>query len=90
MHRCLQRGARHLAQGLPPSPHGTYYELWLMTDSRHLTPIVAFSIGATGSGRLSLRLPDNPVHYRYLDISQQRLGGGTAHSGDSVLLGPIT
>ncbi|MBV9941245.1 MAG: anti-sigma factor [Solirubrobacterales bacterium] len=75
---------------LPPSPQGTYYELWLMTDARHLTPIAAFSIGATGSGRLSLRLPDAPDHYRYLDISQQRLGGGTAHSGDSVLRGRIS
>jgi hypothetical protein len=75
---------------LPPSAPGTYYELWLMTDAHHLTPMAAFRIGSAGQGRLRLRLPDQPNHYRYLDISQQRLGGGTAHSGDSVLRGRIT
>jgi hypothetical protein len=34
---------------------------------------------------LSLRLPDNAHDYRYLDISPQRLGAGTAHSSDSIL-----
>jgi len=75
---------------LPPSAPGTYYELWLMSDARHLTPMAAFQIGSAGDGRLRLRLPDQASHYRYLDISQQRLGGGTAHSGDSVLRGRIT
>jgi hypothetical protein len=75
---------------LPPSAPGTYYELWLMTDARHLTPVAAFQIGPAGAGRLRLRLPDRASHYRYLDISLQRLDGGTAHSGDSVLRGRIT
>jgi hypothetical protein len=75
---------------LPPSAPDTYYELWLMTDARHLTPMAAFRIGSAGEARLRLRLPDEPSHYRYLDISQQRLDGGTGHSGDSVLRGRIT
>lgn len=75
---------------LPPSPPGTYYELWLMTNLQHLAPVAAFQIGAGGSAALSLRLPDNSDHYVYLDISLQRLGGGTAHSANSVLRGRLT
>jgi hypothetical protein len=34
-------------------------------------------------------LPDDPSHYRYLDISVQHLGGGIAISQDNVLRGAI-
>lgn len=74
---------------LPPSPPGTYYELWLMTDVRHLAPVAAFRIGLGGRAALSLRLPDDSHRYIYLDTSRQRIGGGTAHSGDSVLRGRL-
>ncbi len=74
---------------LPASPSGTYYELWLMSDAKRLAPVAAFRVGARGSAQLTLRLPDDPRHYVYLDISQQRVGGGTAHSSDSVLRGRI-
>lgn len=75
---------------LTPSPAGTYYELWLMTDLRHLTPVAAFRIPNSGQATLSLRLPDNSTNYQYLDISRQLLGAGTAHSGDSILRGRLT
>ena len=74
---------------LPPSPDGTYYELWLMTDARRLAPVAAFRVGQRGSTQLTLRLPDDPRRYVYLDISRQRIGAGTAHSADSVLRGRI-
>jgi len=74
---------------LPPSPAGTYYELWLMTDTKRLAPVAAFRVGQRGSAQLTLRLPDDPHHYAYLDISRQRIGAGTAHSADSVLRGRI-
>lgn len=74
---------------LPPSPSGTYYELWLMSDAKRLAPVAAFRVGSHGSAQLTLRLPDDPSRYVYLDISQQRIGGGTAHSADSVLRGRI-
>lgn len=74
---------------LPPSPPSTYYELWLMTDLRHLAPVAAFRVGSDGRAQLDLRLPDNPSHYEYLDISVQQLGAGTAHSADSVLRGRL-
>ncbi|MFZ0091212.1 MAG: anti-sigma factor, partial [Solirubrobacteraceae bacterium] len=75
---------------LPPSAPGTYYELWLMSSLRRLTPVTAFQIGEAGQARLTLRLPDSSSRYLYLDISLQRVGGGTGHSGDSVLRGRLT
>jgi hypothetical protein len=75
---------------LPTSPPGTYYELWLMSSLRHLTPVTAFRIAPSGRAELSLRLPDDPHKYLYLDISLQRIGAGTAHSGDSILRGRVT
>jgi hypothetical protein len=74
---------------LPPSPAGTYYELWLMSDAKRLAPVAAFRVGLEGTTQLTLRLPDDPHRYVYLDISQQRIGAGTAHSTDSVLRGRI-
>ena len=75
---------------LPPSPTGTYYELWLMTDAKRLAPVAAFRVGAAGRAQLTLRLPDDPRHYVYLDLSEQRVGAGTAHSNDSILRGRLT
>lgn len=75
---------------LPPSPPGTYYELWLMSSLRDLTPVTAFRITASGRAELNLRLPDNPDKYLYLDISVQRIGAGTAHSSDSILRGRLS
>lgn len=75
---------------LPLSAPGTYYELWLMTNLHHLVPVAAFRVSSTMRERLSLTLPDDPGHYAYLDISVQKVGSGTAHSGDSVLRGDLT
>ncbi len=60
-----------------------------MSDAKRLAPVAAFRVGPRGSAQLTLRLPDNPRHYVYLDISHQRVGAGTAHSADSVLRGRI-
>ncbi len=70
---------------LPRPRPGTYYEAWLLTDTRHLAPIVSFGVDKKGHAALVLRLPEDPHHYRYLDISVQRIGGDTSHSGHSVL-----
>lgn len=74
---------------LPRSRPGTYYELWLMTSTSDLVGVSSFRVGNGGSGELNLILPADPTHYRYLDISVQRVGGGQAISPDSVLRGPI-
>lgn len=85
-------GGAHMTltlKGLPRSAPGTYYELWLMTSYTRLVPVTSFRVGASGSGTLRLLLPDNPHAYRYLDISVQRLGAGSAISQQSVLRGAI-
>lgn len=74
---------------LSPSPPGTFYELWLMTDRSRLVPVAAFRVGDNRRAQLVLRLPDDPRRYTYLDISVQRVGAGTSHSGDSVLRGRL-
>jgi hypothetical protein len=75
---------------LERSQAGTYYELWLMTDPPHLTPAAALRVPNSGEASLSLRPSDNAHHYRYLDISRQRVDSGTSHSGDSIHRGRST
>ena len=76
------------ARGLPDSGNHHYYELWLMTDPAETVPIASFSIGVDGSANVRVPLPAEPNHFRYYDISRQRVGGGTQHSAESVLRGP--
>jgi anti-sigma-K factor RskA len=71
---------------LPASAPGTYYELWLMTSNTDLVSVTSFRTGASGTASLRLVLPDDPRHYRYLDISVQHVGGRAgAISSDNVL-----
>lgn len=74
---------------LPRSAPGTYYELWLMTSTTDLVSVTSFRIRATGTDTLQLLLPDDPRHYKYLDISVQHIGDAGAISGDNVLRGTI-
>jgi hypothetical protein len=74
---------------LPRSAPGTYYELWLMTSTTDLVPVTSFRIRASSKQSLRLLLPDDPSHYKYLDISVQQLGNGGAISKENVLRGSI-
>jgi hypothetical protein len=77
-------------QGLAPVKPGAYYEVWLMTDLRHLVPVASFAVDADGRARIEVPLPAPPSDYRYLDISLQSTSAGTAHSADSVLRGSLS
>jgi hypothetical protein len=74
---------------LPASAPGTYYELWLMTSRTDLVSVTSFRTGASGTALLRLVLPDNPSHYRFLDVSVQRVDSGAAISRDNVLRAAI-
>ncbi len=74
---------------LPRSAPGTYYELWLMTSNTDLVSVTSFRIRTTGTDSLKLLLPDDPSHYKYLDISIQHVGDNGAISKDNVLRGTI-
>jgi Anti-sigma-K factor rskA len=76
-------------QDLPRSAPGTYYELWLMTSNTDLISVTSFRVHAAGTDSLKLLLPDDPSHYKYLDISVQHVGDEGAISQDNVLRGTI-
>jgi anti-sigma-K factor RskA len=73
--------------GLPASGADGYYEVWLMNDAESLVPVASFRVGRSGRAKVEVPLPADPGSYRYFDVSRQTVGGGTAHSGDSVLRG---
>jgi Anti-sigma-K factor rskA len=73
--------------GLPASGADGYYEVWLMNDAESLVPVASFRVGRDGRAKVEVPLPADPGSYRYFDVSRQTVGGGTAHSGDSVLRG---
>lgn len=75
---------------LPPAPAGSYYEAWLLNDPDDLVPVASFSVGADGSAVVEVPLPAAADRYRFLDVSLQRVDGGTEHSADSVLRGTLS
>jgi anti-sigma-K factor RskA len=79
----LQMSVEHLR----PTDPSHYYELWLMTDTKHLIPVASFRVTPNGSARLALTLPAPATSYRYLNISLQRVGAGSTISSDSLLRG---
>ena len=82
----VQLSVEHLA----PTDSAHYYELWLMTDTTHLVSVASFHVDSRGSARLYLPLPAPPQRYRYLNISLQWAGVGTAISNQSLLRGPLS
>jgi hypothetical protein len=72
--------------GLPPT--AGYYEVWLM-DRTHKKLIPLGTLGSGGSTTLTLPKDVNTDIYALLDISDQPYDGTTAHSGDSVVRGPL-
>lgn len=77
-------------EDLPPAPAGSYYEAWLLNDPDDLVPVASFSVGADGRAVVEVPLPAAADRYRYLDVSLQRVDGGTEHSSDSVLRGALS
>lgn len=70
-----------------PSPTG-YYEVWLM-DRTHKKLIPLGALGSGGSSTLTLPKDVNTDIYTLVDISSQPYDGTTAHSGNSVVRGPL-
>lgn len=77
---------RVTVHGLPST--AGYYEVWLMDDThKKLIPLGA--LGSGGSSTLTLPPDVDTDVYALLDISAQRYDGTTAHSGISVVRGPL-
>ncbi|MDO8188509.1 anti-sigma factor [Conexibacter sp. JD483] len=77
-------------EDLPPSPAGSYYEAWLLDGPGRVVPVAAFSVGPDRRAVVEVPLPAAADRYRFLDISLQHVGAGTAHSGDSLLRGALS
>lgn len=73
------------ATGLPPTPPGRFYEVWLMTDGARLASVGTFRVGADGRAHVRFHLGVDPRRYRYVDISLEHDDGDPAHSAESVL-----
>lgn len=77
-------------RGLSPNRPGAFYEAWLMTSRRELVSLASFTVDAHGLAVVRVRLPAPARDYRYVDVSAQRAGEGTAHSATSVLRGSVS
>ena len=64
-----------------PAPSGAY-QVWLYNNLVDAVPLGTFR---SGTGRVTLRLPQNAENYRFLDVSQEPADSNRNHSGDSVL-----
>lgn len=74
--------------GLPERGSDSFYELWFLDlDSEQI-----ISLGRVEPSTTSVTVPENldPAQFPLLDVSVEPDDGVQAHSGDSVLRGPIT
>lgn len=80
------RRVRVTVHGLPGT--SGYYEVWLM-DRTHRKLIPLGTLGGEGTSTLPLPRGVSTDAFPLLDVSAQPYDGGTAHSGDSVVRGPL-
>jgi len=81
-------GAREVTldvRNLTPSPKGTFYEVWMARDARHMVSLGTFEVGADGHARVMLPVPVSPSAYPIMDVSLEPADGVPAHSSVSVL-----
>ena len=70
-----------------PVPEGTYREVWLLAED--LSGLV--SLGVLESTEGTFDLPDglDLAQFPVVDVSEEHFDGDPAHSGDSVVRGPL-
>lgn len=76
-----------LTADLPPQEAGQYYEAWLLGPDDRLLALGALR----ASGTTELLVPEGVdlADYALLDVSREPDDGDPAHSGDSLLRGPL-
>jgi hypothetical protein len=92
-----QRDGRRLlivqASDLRPLPQGNNerqaYEVWLFNSRRDAVSVGAQYTDRQGNFQGAGTLPENFGKYRFIDVSRERIDQNTAHSGDSVMRGPL-
>jgi len=72
-------------RNLPQNPKGSFYEVWMAHDARHMVSIGTFDVGADGRAHVTLPVPVSPAAYPVMDVSLEPADGVPAHSSVSVL-----
>ena len=84
-----QRAVQVRANRLPRSTRKFAYQFWLYNDRDHARSLGAQVTDAKGTLVAIGNLPSGFEKYRYFDLSKEPIGGPKAHSGESVLRGPM-
>jgi anti-sigma-K factor RskA len=77
------------AAGLEPTRGGRFCEVWLLNAPDDLVSLGTFRVGADGTARVRLPVAVDPARFAFLDVSVEPADGDPAHSGRSVLRGPV-
>lgn len=80
-------GLRLRVDGLPPSPEGEHYELWLLDGPDRLLSLGAFRVPPEGATEVTVPLPVPLTAFGFVDVSVEPDDGDPSHSGRSVLRG---
>ena len=70
-----------------PAPEGTYREVWLLKPD--VSGLVSLGVLEGDEGRFDVPEGLDLSAYPVVDISEERFDGDPAHSGDSVVRGPL-
>jgi hypothetical protein len=70
-----------------PVPEGTYREVWLLAED--LSGLVSLGVLDGGEGRFDLPDGLDLAQFPVVDVSEEHFDGDPAHSGDSVVRGPL-
>jgi anti-sigma-K factor RskA len=92
-----ERSGRRLlivqASDLVPLPQGNgqreAYEVWLYNSRRDAVSVGAQYTDRQGNFQGAGALPANFQRFRFVDVSREKIDQNTAHSGDSVIRGPL-
>jgi anti-sigma-K factor RskA len=74
---------------VPRSKPGEAYQVWLYNSRGDARSLGSKVVGSSGKLRSSRVLPSGYRHFQFVDVSREKAGGGSAHSGRSVLRGPV-
>ncbi|MDF2807494.1 MAG: hypothetical protein K0S43_2440 [Cellulosimicrobium sp.] len=70
-----------------PAPEGTYREVWLLAED--LSGLVSLGVLDGAEGRFDLPDGLDLAQFPVVDVSEEHFDGDPAHSGDSVVRGPL-
>jgi anti-sigma-K factor RskA len=75
--------------GLAPSGAGDVYTVWLLGEDGRTMSLGSFRVPASGAARVRVPVPVPAGAWDLVDVSREPQDGDPAHSGRSVLRGPV-